>query len=195
MIDAKIVAELREKTGAGMMDAKKALELTDGNLDKAIEELRKKGVIKAAKKADRETKEGRVHAYIHSNGKVGVLVEVQCETDFVSRNQSFINFCNDLGMHIAAMAPDYLSPEDVPAELLEKEKDLYREEMIHQGKPAEVLEKIIEGKIQKYLAEICFLKQIFIKDETKTIEDIVNEIIVSLGENIQVKHFVRFQIG
>src|SRR3989338_11680784 len=153
-IDAKIVAELRSMTGAGMMDVKKALEETGGDLEKAGQYLREKGIAKAAKKADRATKEGRVHAYIHSNGKVGVLVEVQCETDFVARNQSFINFCNDLGMHIAAMAPDYLSPEDVPAELLEKEKDLYREEMIHQGKPAEVLEKIIEGKIQKYLAEI-----------------------------------------
>lgn len=193
-INAKLVAELRAKTGAGIMDAKKALEEMNGDIDKAIEALRKKGIAKAAKKSDRATNEGRVHAYVHSNGKLGALVEVLCETDFVARNDAFIEFCNDLAMHVSAADPQYLSREDVPAELVEKEREIYREEMQSQDKPTDVIEKIIEGKLNKWFADVVLLEQEFIKDDSKTIDQFVNETIAALGENIQVKRFCRFSI-
>ena len=193
-IDAKLVAQLRAQTGAGMMDAKTSLEESGGDLEKAIEILRKKGVVKAGKKSDRETHEGRVHAYIHSNGKLGALVEVLCETDFVARNEVFVDFCNDIAMHVSACDPLYVSRADVPVDMVEKEKQIYLEEIAGQSKPAEVMEKIIEGKLNKWFSEIVLLEQPFIKDEDKTIEEYLKEKIVSLGENMQIKRFCRLSI-
>lgn len=195
MISAQLVAQLREQTGAGMMDAKKALEETGGDVTAAAEALRKKGIAKAAGKADRATSEGRVYSYIHGNGKVGALVEVLCETDFVARTDAFPALCHDLAMHVTAAAPQYLRREDVPIERVEKEKEIYRQDPSIQGKPAEVIEKIIEGKLNKFYSEICLLEQAFIKDDTKTVGDLVKEAVSTLGENIQVSRFVRFQIG
>ncbi|MBI2475475.1 elongation factor Ts [Candidatus Uhrbacteria bacterium] len=193
-IDAKLVAQLRAQTGAGMMDAKTSLEESGGDLEKAAEILRKKGVVKAAKKSERETHEGRVHAYIHSNGKLGALVEVLCETDFVARNEVFVDFCNDIAMHVSASDPLYVSRADVPVDMVEKEKQIYLEEMAGQSKPKDVMEKIIEGKLNKWFSEIALLEQPFIKDEEKTIEEYLKEKIASLGENMQIKRFCRLSI-
>lgn len=191
-ITASQVAELREKTGAGMMDAKKALEEAGGDMEKAAEDLRKKGIAKAVKKADRETHEGRVHSYIHANGKLGAMVQVLCETDFVARTDAFIEMCNDLAIHISAMDPLYLTRADVPSEVVEKEMAIYREEMQAQAKPAEVIEKIIEGKLNKWYSDVVLMEQAFIKDDSKTVEEFVKEKIAALGENIAVKRFSRF---
>lgn len=193
-IDAKTVAELRSMTGAGMMDAKKALEETSGDLEKAASYLREKGIAKAAKKVDRETKEGRVHAYIHSNGKLGAMVEVLCETDFVARNKGFIEFCHDLAMHVSALDPIYLTRADVPMEIVEKERAIYTAEMEEAGKPADVIQKIVDGKLNKWYSEIVLMEQPFIKDEDQTIEEFVKSKIASLGENMQIRRFTRFNI-
>lgn len=193
-IDAKLVAQLRAQTGAGMMDAKSALEATGGDLEKAGEELRKRGIAKAGKKADRETKEGRVHAYIHSNGKMGALVEVLCETDFVARNEAFITFCNDLALHVSAMDPLYVTRDQVPADFIEKEREIYRAEMQNETKPQEIIEKIVEGKLNKWMSEVVFMEQTFIKDDSKTVEEFVKEKISSLGENMQIRRIARFSI-
>ncbi len=193
MADAKLVMQLREQTGAGVLEAKKALEESGDNVEKAIEALRKSGAVKAAKKADRETHEGLVYSYIHGGGKVGVLLEVLCETDFVARNPEFKALAQDLAMQIAAMNPLYVSPENVPAEVVEKEKEVYREEM--HGKPADIVEKIVTGKLEKWYSEVCLIKQPFIKDEDMTIEELVKSKIAKLGENIQIRRFVRFNLG
>ncbi len=193
-IDAKIVATLREMTGAGMMDAKKALEEVGGDLEKAAEELRKKGVTKAAKKSDRATCEGRVHAYIHATGKVGVLVEVLCETDFVARNENFIAFCNDLAMHIAAVDPSYLTREDVPEHVVAKEKELVVSTLKGEGKPEAMIEKISQGKMDKWYSEVVLMEQPFIKDEEKTIHALLMEQIATIGENMTIRRFARFAI-
>ncbi len=193
-IDAKLVAQLRAQTGAGMMDAKKALESTGGDLEKASEELRTKGIAKAAKKAGRETSEGRVHAYIHSNGKLGALIEMLCETDFVARNETFISFCNDIAMHVSAEDPSYLKREDVPKDMVEKEMQLFRDEMKHENKPEEVIGKIIEGKMNKWYGEIVLMEQKYIKDDSKTIDVYLKEQIVALGENMHIRGFTRFNI-
>ena len=193
-IDAKTVAQLRLMTGAGMMDAKKALEETAGDLEKAGQYLRTKGIAKAAKKADRETNEGRVHAYIHSNGKLGAMVEVLCETDFVARNDAFIEFCHDLALHVSATDPLYLTRADVPLEMVEKERAVYTTEMEGAGKPADVIAKIVEGKLNKWYSEIVLMEQAFIKDEDQTIEDFLKSKISSLGENMQIRRFARFNI-
>jgi elongation factor Ts len=194
-ITAKQVAELREMTGAGMMDAKKALQEADGSVEGAIELLRKRGAAKAAKKAGRETREGLVHAYIHSNGKLGALVEVNCETDFVARNEAFQELCRDIAMHVSAADPQYLKREDVPGDVIEKEKDLFRQEMVEQNKPEDVIEKITEGKMNKWFSEIVLMEQLFIKDDSLTIEQFIQEKVLSIGENIQVARFVRFNIA
>ncbi|MBI2485323.1 elongation factor Ts [Candidatus Uhrbacteria bacterium] len=194
-IDAKAVAMLREQTGAGMMDAKRALEEAAGDTQKAAEILRVKGITKAASKTERETKEGRVHAYVHATGKLGVLVEVQCETDFVARTEGFQALCNDLALHVAASAPLYVSRTEVPAEVVEKECALMTAEVEAQGKPAEIVQKIVEGKMEKYFSEICLLEQAFVKDEEKNINDVVAEAVAKLGENIQIRRFARLQIG
>lgn len=194
-IDAKLVAELRKMTGAGIMDAKSALESSGGDLEAAAEELRKKGSAKAAKKADRETTEGRVHAYLHSNGKLGAMVKVACETDFVARNEGFIEFCNDIAMHISALEPLFVSRDDVPEEHVSKQKELFLEEMANETKPADILEKIVEGKLNKWFSEVVLLEQPYVKDEDLSVEEFVKARIATLGENIQIKAFSRFQIG
>ncbi len=189
------VKELRERTGLGIMECKKALEETNGDVEKAIEVLRKKGIAKAAKKFQRETKEGRIGAYIHLNGPIGVLVELSCETDFVARNETFTELIDEIAMHIAAASPQYISPEDVPQEVIEKEKEIYREQLIKQGKPEHIIDKIIEGKIKSFYEDICLLEQPYARDPKKKIKELIAEYIHKLGENIKVKRFVRFQLG
>lgn len=191
--DSKIVKNLRQATGAGILECKKALEEAKGDLDKAVEILRKRGQKILDKKQDREVKEGLIESYVHSNGKIGVLVEVVCETDFVARNREFKELAHDLAMQVAAVCPYWVKPEDVPQEVLEKEREIAKEGL-PKDKPAQVIEKIIEGKIKKFYAQTCLLEQTFIKDEKLTIREMVKEKVAKLGENIQVRRFVRFQI-
>jgi len=194
-VTAKDIADLRAKTGIGMMECKKALVEAEGNEEKAIEILRKKGGAKAAKKAERETNNGIVEAYIHGNGKIGVLVEVLAETDFVAKNDEFKEFAHDVALHIAAMAPKYISKDEVPADEVAKEKEILLEEVKASGKPAEIAEKIVEGRLNKYFEEYCLLYQPFVKDPSKTIEDLLNEKISKIGEKIVIARMSRFQIG
>ncbi len=195
MTSAELVKELREKTGAGMMECKKALLETQNDMDKAITFLRERGLAMAAKKSGRAANEGRVHSYIHSNGKIGVMIEVYCETDFVARTDDFQNLCNDLAMHVAAANPKYLDKEQVPAADVEKEKDIFRAQMEGSGKPPQVVEKIVEGKVGKFYEEFCLLQQRFVKDPDHTIEAIVKAATAKMGENIGVRRFLRFQLG
>lgn len=195
-IDLSTITKVREMTGAGIVDVKKALEEAGGDVEKTIEILRKKGAIKAAKKAtERTTKEGIVEAYMHAGGKVGVLVELLCETDFVARNEEFKALAHDLALHVAATDPLYLSSETVPAEVIEKEKELAAEEFAGSGKPASVVEKIVEGKIAKWYSERCLLEQAFVKDEDVLIKDLINNVSAKVGEKIEVKRFCRYAIG
>lgn len=194
-MDPNLVKELRERTGAGMMDCKKALVETKGDLEKAITFLREKGLASAAKKAGRAANDGRVHSYIHGTGKVGVLVEVNCETDFVARTDDFVTLVNDVAMHIAAANPRYLTKEAVPAEDVEKEKAILRAQAEGSNKPAAVIEKMVEGRLSKFFEEMCLLQQKFVKDPDKTIEALVKESIAKMGENISIKRFARFQLG
>lgn len=193
-MDIKIIQQLRNRTGAGVVDCKKALEEGGGDMEKAIEYLRKKGQKIAAKKAEREANEGVVEAYVHANGKVGSMVEISCETDFVAKNDEFKQFVHDVAMQVAATNPLYLNPEDVPAETIEKEKDIYREQMKAENKPDDIIEKILEGKIQKYCQENCLMKQAFIKDGDLSVEDLLKNMIAKLGENMQIRRFVRFSV-
>lgn len=195
MVDAKIVAQLREATGAGMMDAKKALEETNGDIAAATEILQKKGLLKAGKKADRETKEGKVHCYIHGNGKIGAMVEVLCETDFVARTDAFVELCNDLALHVSASSPLYVSRADVPEDESNKQKEMFREEAAATAKSPEILEKIVEGKMDKWFSDIALLEQPFVKDEDMSVEEMLKGKIATLGENILVRRIARFQIG
>jgi elongation factor Ts len=190
-----MVKDLREKTGAGMMDCKKALIETSGDFDKAVEYLRKKGIASAAKKAGRLTKEGSVSSYIHGEGKVGVLLEVNCETDFVARTEQFRQFVKDISMHIAAANPQWIRSEDVSPDVLAKEKEIAIAQMQTSGKPAAVLEKIAEGKVKKFFEDHCLLNQPFVKDPAKTIEQVQKEAIAALGENITIRRFARFALG
>lgn len=192
MIDAKSVSELRAMTGAGIVECKKALEEANGDKTLAAENLRKKGIIKAGSKSDRATSEGLVYAYVHGNGKVGAMVEVLCETDFVARTDGFKELCHSLALQIAAMNPLYVSSDAIPAEVIEKEKEIHAEEFIGSSKPAEMVVKIVEGKLGKWYSEVCLLDQAYVKDEDKTVEDVVKESIAKMGENIQVKRFARF---
>jgi elongation factor Ts len=194
-ITAQDIAKLRAQTGAGMMDCKKALDEAQGNMDKAIEELRKKGIAKAAKRAGKIAAEGLVASYIHGAGKIGVLVEVNCETDFVAKTDKFKDLLNDIGMHIAASSPKYLSREEVDSEELEKEKEVYRGQMQNEGKPAEIIEKIIEGKMSKFYSEICLLEQSFIKDEDMTIEQMLTQASGEIGEKLTIRRFARYELG
>ena len=194
-ISATQVRELREKTGAGIMDCKKALKEASGDLDGATTYLREKGLAAAAKKAGRATSEGLVHSYIHSGGKVGVLVEINCETDFVAKNDEFQGLIKDVAMHVAAMSPIYVRREDVPADVIEKEKDIYRAQAKESGKPDKILDKIAEGKLDKFFKEACLLEQPFVKDPDKTIGDLVTDAVAKLGENIQMGRFARFRVG
>ncbi len=195
MIDAKLVAQLREMTGAGMMDAKKALEEANGDLTAAAEKLQEKGLAKADKKAERETKEGKVHAYLHGNGKLGAMVEILCETDFVARNEAFGVLCHDVAMHVGAADPLYVRREDVPQDLVEKQKELFRAEVAEQAKPAEIVEKIVDGKLAKWFGEVCLMEQTFIKDEDLTVSEYIKGKVATIGENIQVARFSRFMIS
>lgn len=194
MISSQDVMQLRAQTGAGIMDAKTALAEAGGDVARAAEILRKKGVLKAGAKSDRATHEGLVHAYVHSNNKVGALVEVLCETDFVARNEQFQSFVHDIAMQVVATNPLYVSSDDVPSDVLAKEKELAADEFSGSGKPQSVIEKIVEGKLGKYFSEVCLMKQVFIKDEDVTIEEYVKNTIAKLGENIQVRRFVRFSL-
>jgi len=194
-ITTQMIKELREKTGAGIVDCKKALVEAGGDIEKAVEILRKKGAAKAAKKAERATAEGAVFSYIHGGGKVGVLVELNCETDFVARNETFRELGHEIAMQIAAMAPEYVSKDDVPAEVIEKEKEVLREQALAEGKPEHIVEKIVEGRLAKFYSEKCLLEQPWIKDDSKTIKDLITDYITKLGENIKVRRFARFEVG
>jgi len=194
-ISAKLVKDLREKTGLGMMDCKKALQETEGDLEKAVEYLRKKGALKAAKREGRATSEGRIASYIHSNAKIGVLVELKCESDFVAKTDQFATLAKDLCMQVAASAPRWVSPEDVPIEVIAKEKEIFMSQAKDAGKPDKILEKIAEGKLKKFYSEECLLEQNFVKDPDKTVGNLIKEYIAQLGENITVGRFVRFQLG
>lgn len=189
------VKELREKTGCGMMDCKKALEETGGDLEKAVDTLRRKGLADLAKRTGRVANEGVIESYIHSLGRIGVLVEVNCETDFVSRNTDFQNFAHDVAMQIAAAMPIYVSRADVPDEQIKAEMDIYRDQAMAEGKPEKVVEKIIEGRMEKYFETVCLMDQGFIKDQDIKISDYLGEIVGKLGENISVRRFARFQLG
>ena len=194
-ISAKEVAELRQRTGAGMMDCKAALQETNGDMEAAIELLRKKGVMKAEKRGGRETREGLIGSYIHHNGKIGVLVEVNCETDFVARNEDFKALVKSIAEHIAAANPLAVDKDQIPAEKVESEKRIYTEQVKESGKPANMVDKIVAGKLEAFFKENCLLSQPWVRDDKKTIGDLVKETSAKVGENIQVRRFVRFQLG
>lgn len=194
-VSAQDVKKLREMTGVGMMDCKRALAETGGDFDQAIDYLRKKGLSKAADKAGRATREGVVHAYIHPGGRIGVLLEVNCETDFVARTEDFQRLVADIAMQVAAASPRWVRREEVDAAVLDHEREIYRAQMADSGKPANVIEKIVEGKVEKFFAEACLLEQPFIKDNDKTVQQLLHETVAKLGENIQVARFSRFGLG
>ena len=195
MISAEQVRELRELTGAGMMECKKVLEEVNGDREKATELLRERGVVKAAKKAGRIAAEGLVESYIHGDGRIGVLVEVNIETDFAAKNPEFREFVKDVAMQIAATKPEYVRREEVPADVIEKEKEIMKAQAVNEGKPEAVAEKIVAGRIDKYYAEVCLLEQDFIKDPEKTVQQVLTEKISNIGENITIRRFVRFERG
>lgn len=192
---ASDVQTLREKTGAGMMDCKKALVETGGDVEKAIDYLRKKGVAAAEKKVGREAKQGSIVSYIHGGGKIGVLVEINCETDFVARNENFQAFTRDIAMHIAAANPRFVSRDQVPADVIAREKEIFMDQAKQSGKPENVLGKIVEGKLEKFYQENCLLEQAFIKNPDQSIQDLLKETIAKLGENMMISRFVRFELG
>ena len=194
-VTTEMIKELRQMTGAGVLDCKKALEEAGGDMEKAAMALREKGLAAAAKKADRSAADGRVYSYIHHRNKLGSLIEVNCETDFVARTPQFEELCHDLAMQVAATNPQWVSRDDVPAEVLESETATYREQAADENKPENVVARIIEGKLAKFYEENCLLEQAFIKDDSRTIQQVLTEAIASLGENIVVKRFARFQIG
>ena len=194
-VSAGSVKNLREKTGAGILDCQKALNQSGGDIDKAIDLLRQKGLATAQKKAGRSTNDGLIASYIHSGGKLGILVEINCETDFVAKTDDFQQLSRDLGLHIAATAPQYVRREEIPAEVTEKEKELYRAQAKETGKPAAVLEKIVSGRLEKFFSGICLMEQPFVKDPEITIKDLLSQKIAKLGENISVHRFTRYRLG
>jgi elongation factor Ts len=194
-ISAKLVMQLREKTGAGIMDCKEALTECNGDMDSAVDFLRKKGLATAAKRAGRAMTEGVIQSYIHMDGKLGVLVEVNCETDFVAKNDDFNAFAKNIAMHIAATNPVAIRPEEVPEEMINKEKEIYRAQVLEMGKPEKIADKIVDGKLQKYFKENCLLNQAYVRDPEITIEDLLNDMVAKIGENISIKRFARFRIG
>lgn len=194
-VDAKAVKELRERTGAGMLDCKKALEEANNDITKAAELLREKGLAAAANKAGRVATEGTVESYIHAGGRIGVLVEINCETDFVGKTDSFKEFARDIAMQIAAAKPLYVRREEVPAADVEKEKEILKAQALNEGKPEKIVEKMVEGRISKFYEEFCLLEQPFVKDPDKTISQLLNEKISTIGENISIRRFVRFELG
>jgi elongation factor Ts len=194
-IDATMVKELREKSGAGIMDCKQALTENDGDMEKAVDFLRKKGLATAAKRAGRATSEGTVQSYIHMGGKIGVMVEVNCETDFVAKTDDFVDFAKNLAMHVAATNPVGITAEDVPDAVVEREKAIYRDQALEMGKPEKMVDKIVEGKLNKFFKESCLMDQPFVRDPDKTITDYLNEVIAKTGEKVTIKRFARFQVG
>ena len=195
-ISADIVKKLREKTGAGMMDCKHALEETNGDFEKAVDVLRTKGQATSDKRTGKSTKEGLIGSYIHRpGGKIGVMVEINCETDFVARTAEFEEFAKEIAMHVAASNPRYVSREEVSEQVLARERDIYRNQALESGKPEKVIEKIVEGKVEKFFKEVCLLEQQFIKDPDRNITDILNDLIGKTGEKIMIRRFVRFQVG
>ena len=194
-ITTEQIKELREATAAGILDCRKALESADGDFDKAVDYLREKGLAKAAKRSDREASEGVLELYSHGNGRVGVMVEVNCETDFVARSEAFRKFAHEVALQIAAAAPVYIRKEDVPAEVLEHEREIARARALEEGKPAPVVERIVDGRIEKYYDEACLLRQPYIRDEQITIEKLLAQNIGSIGENIVIRRFVRWEVG
>jgi len=194
-ITAKMVKELRDKTGAGMMDCKKALLESGGDEEKALAWLRQKGLSKAQKRAGKTASEGMIGSYIHMNGKIGVLVEINCETDFVAKSDKFQEFAKNIAMQIAASSPQYISPEDIPQEVLEKEKEIYANQAKEEGKPENIIPRIVEGKLKKFYKEVCLLEQPYIRDDSLSIQDLLNELVSVLGEKIVIRRFVRFEVG
>lgn len=194
-VDAKAVKELRERTGAGMLDCKKALEEANNDITKAADLLREKGLSAAANKAGRIATEGTVESYIHAGGRIGVLVEINCETDFVGKTDSFKEFARDIAMQIAAANPQYVRREEVPAEAVEKEKEILKAQALNEGKPEKIVEKMVEGRISKFYEEYCLLEQPFVKDPDKTVSQLLNEKISTIGENISIRRFVRYELG
>jgi elongation factor Ts len=190
-----MVKDLRDKTGAGMMDCKKALSENSGDMEKAIDFLRQKGLAVAAKRAGRATSEGVIETYIHAGGKLGVMVELNCETDFVAKTDDFREFARDVAMHIAAANPVSLTREDVPPEVVERERQIYVQQALDSGKPANIVEKMVTGKIDRFLAEVCLLEQQFVKNPEKTIQDMLTELVGKMGENVSIRRFSRFQVG
>jgi elongation factor Ts len=194
-ISAAMVKELRSVTGSGIMDCKRVLADANGDIEEAIVLLRKKGLAKAAKRAGRSTSEGVIYSYIHTGAKLGVLLEVNCESDFVAKTDDFQAFAKNIAMHIAAANPAGLNPEDVDPKLVEKEKEIFRAQMLEEGKPENIIDKIVEGKVEKFYKDVCLMSQSYVKDPQKTITDVLKETIAKIGENIQIKRFTRFQIG
>ncbi|MBT4855858.1 translation elongation factor Ts [bacterium] len=194
-VSMDLIQKLRDKTGLGMMDCKKALVAADGDINKAIEELRKRGAAVASKRAGKDTAEGLVHSYIHPGSNLGVLIEINCETDFVARLDDVRNFAQDMCMQIAALKPSFLAPEDVDPAFLEKEKEILKEQLAASGKPEKIIDQIIAGKVNKIYSEICLLKQSYVKDDKKSVEDVIQELIARTGENIKIKNFARLEIG
>lgn len=194
-INASDVKKLRDMTGAGMMDCKKALGETGGDFEKAVDYLRKKGIASAEKRSGREATEGIIQHYVHFDQKKGCLVELNCETDFVARTDVFQAFAKDVALHVVAKRPSYLKPEDVPADVLEREKAIHRDQAAASGKPAQVIEKIIEGRLAKYYEEVCLLNQAFVKDDAKSVGEMVKELAGKLGENVQIRRFVVYEVG
>jgi elongation factor Ts len=194
-ISAAMVKQLREKTGSGIMDCKEALSETSGDIDRAIDYLRKKGLATAQKRAGRAMREGVIQPYIHMGGKLGVLVEINCETDFVAKTEDFKEFAKNIAMHIAASSPVGIVPEDVSEEIINKEKEIYRAQALEMGKPEKMIDKIAEGKLNKFFKENCLMNQAYVRDSNVTVADVVNQVIAKVGENITIKRFTRFQIG
>lgn len=194
-ITSSMVKELRTKTGAGMMDCKEALTASGGDFEKAIDYLRKKGMSAATKRSSKAAKDGTIASYIHMGGKIGVMVELNCETDFVAKTEAFQQMARDLAMHVAASNPRFVRPEDIPEDVLEREKEIYRSQALAEKKPEKIWDKIIEGKLKKFYEEVCLLQQKFIKDTEITVETLVNNMIAKTGENIIVRRFARFQLG
>ena len=194
-ISALMVKELREKSGAGIMDCKEALTACDADMEKAVDFLRKKGLATAAKRAGRATSEGTIQSYIHMGGKIGVMVEVNCETDFVAKTDDFIEFARNLAMHIAATNPVGIAPEDVPEVVVQREREIYKAQAIETGKPEKMIDKIVEGKLNKFYKENCLLNQAYVRDGDKSIADYLNEVVAKTGEKIEIKRFARFQVG
>lgn len=194
-ISAAMVKDLREKTGAGMMDCKKALAEAKGDFEKAVDYLRQKGLATASRRAGKIASEGRIGAYVHAGGKIGVIVEINCETDFVAKTEDFQNFAKEIAMHIAASNPFYVRREQIPQEVLEREKEIYRAQAREAGKPEKIIEKIVEGKLEKYYSEVCLLEQPYIKDPNLSIQDLLNELISKVGEKVEIRRFSRFQVA